>query len=162
VAIPPWLAGIEGEHVTQLIESDVHVIAVVAGPGSGKTTGIKRRVQRLIEGDEVPPERIFVGTFTRAIAGELRASLGEELRVSTLHSLALRLLRENPAALGGRNPRFLLQFEENAMLYDVGREMPEAGDHRSRRRLLDRTQSSRSERTALPDAQFAGRVDNWL
>jgi superfamily I DNA/RNA helicase len=162
VAVPPWLVGIEGEHLIQLIESDAPVIAVVAGPGSGKTTGIKRRVQRLVEGDGVDPERIFVGTFTRAITRDLQAALGERLRVSTIHSLALRLLRENPVAFAGRNPRFLLKFEENAMLYDVGQEMPEGGDQRARRRLLQRTQSSRAERTALPDARFAGLVDEWL
>jgi superfamily I DNA/RNA helicase len=156
------VVGIAGEQLIQLIESDAPVIAVVAGPGSGKTTGIKRRVQRLVEGDGLEPERIFVGTFTRAIAHDLQGALGEQLRVSTLHSLALRLLRENPAALGGRRLRFLLKFEEDTMLYDIGQEMPEAGDQADRRRLLQRTQSSRAAQTALPNARFAGLVDNWL
>ena len=40
--------------------SDAPVMRVVAGPGSGKTTGLRRRVQRLIEGAGVDPERIFV------------------------------------------------------------------------------------------------------
>lgn len=82
----------------------------------------------LVEGDGVDPRRIFVGTFTRAIARDLQAGLAEQLRVSTLHSRALRLLRENPAALGGRKLRFLLKFEEDAMLYDIGEQMPEAGE----------------------------------
>jgi superfamily I DNA/RNA helicase len=109
-------------------------------PGPGKTTDIKRRVQGLVEGDGVDPWRIFVGTFTRAIARDLQAALRERLRVSTLHSLALRLLRENPAALGARKLRFLLKFEEDAMLYDIGEQMPEAGDQLARRGLLARTQ----------------------
>lgn len=65
---PTWLDGIEGEHVRLLIESDSPVISAVAGPGSGKTTGIKRRVQRLVQGDNVALGQVFVGTFTRAIA----------------------------------------------------------------------------------------------
>ena len=132
MAVQPWYLGLEGERVQELIGSNAPVIAVIAGPGSGKTTGIKRRVQRLVDGDGVDPERIFVGTFTRAIARELQAALGQQLRVSTLHSLALRLLRENPAARGGRELRFLLRFEEDAMLYDIGEEMPEAGDQGDR------------------------------
>jgi DNA helicase-2/ATP-dependent DNA helicase PcrA len=159
---PPWLEGIEGEHVRQLIESDAAVISVIAGPGSGKTTGIKRRVQRLVQRDQVPVDRIFVGTFTRAIAGELRAALGEQVYVSTLHSLARRLLQDNPAARGNRRLRLLLQFEEDALLYDIVPELHEPGDLPARRKLLRRTQSSRSERTDLPDARFAGAVDRWL
>jgi hypothetical protein len=158
----PWLDGIEGEHVRALILSDAPVICVIAGPGSGKTTGIKRRVQRLVQGEAVTADRIFVGTFTRAIATELRAALGEEIPVSTLHSLARRLLRDNPAALGGRRLRFLLRYEEDCLLYDVARGVEEPYDQRQRRDLLNRTQSSRSERTALPNARFAGLVDRWL
>jgi hypothetical protein len=81
---PPWLEGIEGEHVRQLIESDSPIISVIAGPGSGKTTGIKRRVQRLVQGNHVAAEQIFVGTFTRAIAGELQAAVGEPNPVITV------------------------------------------------------------------------------
>jgi superfamily I DNA/RNA helicase len=104
-----------------------------------------------VEGDGVDPWRIFVGTFTRAIARDLQAALRERLRVSTLHSLALRLLRENPAALGARKLRFLLKFEEDAMLYDIGEQMPEAGDQLARRGLLARTQWSRAQERALLD-----------
>jgi DNA helicase-2/ATP-dependent DNA helicase PcrA len=158
----PWLGGISGQFLPPLIESDDPLICVIAGPGSGKTTGIKRRVQRLVQGKGVQADRIFVGTFTRAIAGELQAALGEEIRVSTLHALARRLLQENPAALGSRKLRFLLGFEEDAMLYDVGVALPGTGNQVERRRLLNRTQSAQSERTALPDAKFAGQVEEWL
>lgn len=82
--------------------------------------------------------------------------------MSTLHSFARRLLSENPAVLGNRRFRFLLQFEEDALLYDIASELEEPGDLPSRRRLLHRTQSSRSNRTDLPDARFAGAVDRWL
>ena len=73
---PPWLEGIEGEFLPPLILSDSPVIRVVAGPGSGKTTGLKRRVQRLIQGDEVSAAKIFIGTFTRAITKELAGEFG--------------------------------------------------------------------------------------
>ncbi len=45
---------------------------VLAGPGSGKTLVITRRVQHLIEQYHIPPAKILVITFTRAAAGEMR------------------------------------------------------------------------------------------
>ena len=115
----PWLEGIEGSAAQELIESQSKVIRVVAGPGSGKTTCLKRRIQRLVLKNRVNPETIFVGTFTRAIAGELRDALGTQVKVSTLHSLAYELLLKHPAACQGMRLRFLLKYEEDAMLYDV-------------------------------------------
>ena len=108
----PWIEGIEGSAAQDLIESNSRVIRVVAGPGSGKTTCLKRRIQRLVQKDKVSPTTIFVGTFTRAIAKELRESLGAQVRVSTLHSLAYELLRKYPAACQGMRLRFLLKYEE--------------------------------------------------
>ena len=78
----PWLEGIEGETAHELIESTAPVIRVVAGPGSGKTTCLKRRTQRHILGDRIDPEKIYVGTFTRAIASELNQELGSDVKVS--------------------------------------------------------------------------------
>ena len=45
---------------------------VLAGPGSGKTLVITKRVQYLIEQYHIPPEQILVITFTRAAAKEMR------------------------------------------------------------------------------------------
>lgn len=44
----PWLEGIVGDDARRLITSDAPLIRVVAGPGAGKTTCLKRRVQRLV------------------------------------------------------------------------------------------------------------------
>ena len=120
IAPAEWLIGIEGEEARELIESDAPVIRVIAGPGSGKTTCLKRRIQRLVQSDSVNPEQVFAGTFTRAIARELAEALGEKVRVSTLHSLAYEMLRKYPAARQGMELRFLLKYEEDTLLYDVG------------------------------------------
>jgi DNA helicase-2/ATP-dependent DNA helicase PcrA len=156
----PWLDGLEGEALPTFIKCSAKVIRVVAGPGSGKTTGLKRRIRRLVEGDAMDRSRIFVGTFTRAITTDLKKTLGAELAVMTLHSLAYQLLRVNTTALGGRRLRFLLEFEEEAMLYDIGLEV--GGDHWGRVKHLRRLQASWAERTQLSDARFAGAVDRWL
>lgn len=45
---------------------------VLAGPGSGKTFTITRRILHLIETGEVGADRILVITFTKAAAGEMK------------------------------------------------------------------------------------------
>ena len=94
----PWLEGIEGSGAHELIESSAQVIRVIADPGFGKTTCLKRRIQQLVHKDGIGPKTTFVGTFTRAIARELREALGTEVRVATLHSLAFELFRKYPVA----------------------------------------------------------------
>ena len=158
----PWLEGIEGSAAHELIESNDRVIRVVAGPGSGKTTCLKRRIQRLVQNDEVDPATMFVGTFTRAIARELREALGTEVQVSTLHSLAYELLRKYPVACQGMQLRFLLRYEEDALLYDVEEVAAAIGDIHKRREALRLLQASRSQRTEYGNAAFAGAIRQWL
>ena len=45
---------------------------VLAGPGSGKTLVITKRIQYLISHYQIPPQRILVITFTRAAANEMK------------------------------------------------------------------------------------------
>lgn len=165
MATAPWLEDVEGNEVPRLIESNAPLIRAIAGPGSGKTFGLRRRVWRLIEGDGVDAEKILVATFTRAIARSLNEDLGEAaegVTTATLHSVAFRLLRDNPAARAGFELRFLLEFESDVMLFDVGQEVPSAGRQVARRRLLRKIQSDWAERRDLERAEFWGNVERWL
>ena len=171
---PTWLEGILGDALPPLITGDARVIRVVAGPGSGKTLGLKRRVMRLIQDKGVRPEKIFVGTFTRAIAGELAAALeasatsdevSEEtvdVEVSTLHALALKLIRKHPTACPGRTLRFLLSFEKDTMLYDIGEALRQFPNQRDRKKELNRVCAAWAEGTNLGTARFLGEMDRWL
>src|SRR6266567_2506882 len=87
-------------------------VRLVAGPGTGKSSAIEQRVYWLLA-QGVAPARIFVISFTRASAKDLRERIkrycetrgqsgGGAVQVSTLHSLALRTLRR--AGLLGRYP----------------------------------------------------------
>jgi DNA helicase-2/ATP-dependent DNA helicase PcrA len=78
-------------------------IRLVAGPGTGKSYSIEERVCWLL-GQGIQPQSITVVSFTRASSVELRVRIhaycvnhnqqnGTNVRVSTLHSLALRLLK---------------------------------------------------------------------
>ncbi len=160
----PWLRGIEGESARDLITSDDSLIRVVSGPGSGKTTCLKRRTQRLIDGDNVEPGRIFVGTFTRAVTQELKEALGDDISVSTLHSLARSLLQNKLSASSRQGLHFLLEFEQDAMLYDVNANgsFSYIGDIRKLRKELLKIQSCRSKRSDYENAAYSGAIDRWL
>lgn len=78
-------------------------IRVVAGPGTGKSFAIEERVRWLLA-QGAPPGGICVVSFTRASALDLRRRVqayclqnaqptATAVRISTLHSLALRTLR---------------------------------------------------------------------
>lgn len=78
-------------------------IRLVAGPGTGKSFSIEERVRWLLA-EGAHPRSISVVSFTRASSMELRSRIhayctkhgqqeGTDVRVSTLHSLALRILR---------------------------------------------------------------------
>lgn len=78
---------------------------LLAGPGTGKTLCLTRRICFLINEKDVKPEQICALTFTRAAAHELRRRVESEVgkervpRISTLHSFALRQLLLNSARL---------------------------------------------------------------
>ena len=158
----PWLRGIEGSDAQKLIESSAPVIRVIAGPGSGKTVCLKRRIQRLIKKNKVNPETVFVGTFTRAIARELRDALNTQVSVSTIHSLAYELLRNYPEARQGMQLRFLLKYEEDSLLYDIENTVTDISGIYKLREALKQLQASRSQLTNYTDARFAGAVRHWM
>ncbi|MGN0416349.1 ATP-dependent helicase [Anaerostipes faecalis] len=83
----------------EAVEHNNGPMMVLAGPGSGKTTVITKRVQYLIEKYHIKPERILVVTFTRAAAGEMKERFqrvaGKFLPVSfgTFHSVFFTILK---------------------------------------------------------------------
>lgn len=84
---------------------DARILRLVAGPGTGKTRVMTRRVAYLIEAEEVDPSSILALTFSRAAARELRERVeallgehGEQPGVFTLHAFALRQLLKNRGA----------------------------------------------------------------
>jgi DNA helicase-2/ATP-dependent DNA helicase PcrA len=76
---------------------------LLAGPGTGKTLTMTRRILWLITQQHISPNEILALTFTRAAASELRHYINDSLettsselpRISTIHSFALRQLFRN-------------------------------------------------------------------
>ncbi len=97
---------------------------VLAGPGSGKTAVIIRRVRYLAEALQVPEEHILVITFTKAAAEEmeqryqrLTGCTGQsKVCFSTFHALFFKILRESA---GYTAASLLKESEKYAILRDV-------------------------------------------
>ena len=114
-------------------------IVVTAGAGTGKTRTLVARYLSLLE-EKIPLREIVAITFTKKAAREMRNRIREEVRVyllspslndedkkywrgiyenldsariSTIHSLATDILRQNPAELG-LDPKFELLDEGHA------------------------------------------------
>ena len=113
---------------------------VIAGPGTGKSFALKRRVARLLE-EGADPESILPVTFTNVAAEDLQREMlrigvpgCENIRGSTLHSLCMRILsRESVLQTVGRKPRPLNKFEIEPLLYDLSVRF---GDKRARNRRI--------------------------
>lgn len=95
-----WHDGLTDEQRTAAGHAGHHA-RMLAGPGTGKTYVLTRRIVFLVEEMGVDPEEIYALTFTRAAALELRQRVATALpdvpspRISTLHSFALRQLLRN-------------------------------------------------------------------
>jgi uncharacterized protein (TIGR00375 family) len=82
-------------------------LLIVAGPGTGKTRTLTRRLAHLVAEHGIPAERCLAITFTRRACAELQERLdalvpadARRMLVTTFHGLGLRLLREQHEAVG--------------------------------------------------------------
>ncbi len=90
-------------------------LIIQAGPGTGKTRTLTRRIASLLEEDFARPEEILAITFTRKAAREMQVRLTERigaekaarLRIRTFHSFGIELL-ERAGTFFGRSAGFRL------------------------------------------------------
>lgn len=139
----PWNDDLDkGTPAFNLASTDSQTVRAVAGPGSGKSFAIKRRVARLLE-EGLQPDQILAITFTRTAAQDLKreiSSLGiagaEEVHSRTLHSHALKILMQaDVLERTGRKPRMVIEHEIAPALRDIDR--PEFEGVKEKKKLLD-------------------------
>jgi DNA helicase-2/ATP-dependent DNA helicase PcrA len=90
-------------------------LLILAGPGSGKTRVITRRVAYLIQ-QGARPEQILAITFTNKAAGEMKQRVeailpNSRVWISTFHSFGARILRQHGEEFG---------LAKNFTIYDQG------------------------------------------
>jgi superfamily I DNA/RNA helicase len=101
---------------------------LLAGAGSGKTATLTERISWLIE-QGVPARKILAITFTNKAAKEIEERVTKRLnlpmetvppRITTIHSLALSMIRRNPEGFHlqkGVTP--LDEYNQKEMLKDI-------------------------------------------
>ncbi len=121
-----WNEGLTGTALN-IAATDDSPLRVMAGPGTGKSFAMKRRVARLLEAGQ-DPRRILAVTFTRNAAASLVQDLHalgvqncESVRVGTLHAFCFSLLnRQDVFDYLGRVPRPVVTFAKSGVLQFEG------------------------------------------
>jgi len=171
-----WDEGLEAESATyKLASSDSRIIRSVAGPGSGKSFAIKRRIIRLLE-TGTNPEKILAITFTRNAAADLRKEISminikgyEKVTARTVHSHALMILhRSEINTIISRTPRMVIEHEIKPALRDI--EFPPDTTFSDREDMLKTYESAwannQTDKPGIPrnetEEEFANRLIDWL
>jgi DNA helicase-2/ATP-dependent DNA helicase PcrA len=104
-------------------------VRLVAGPGTGKSHTIEKRVADLLT-NGATPGNVYVISFTRATCAELAARIqnfcstipcagaAAQVRISTMHSLALRILRRANLLSSYPSTPIILDDWEQTNVYD--------------------------------------------
>ena len=89
------------------VECEDKYIAVVAGPGSGKTRVLTERIRYLVAEKGVPEKKILALSFSSKAANEVRKRLKDQMgirasriEVKTFHSFGLQMIRQHADLLG--------------------------------------------------------------
>ena len=105
-------------------------VLIIAGPGTGKTFTLVKRAVYLITEKQIKPENIMIATFTEKAAKEIVTRITDELLkleinininelyIGTLHSICLRLIKENIEYTRlKKNYRLLDDFEQKYFIF---------------------------------------------
>jgi DNA helicase II / ATP-dependent DNA helicase PcrA len=134
-----WNDNLAGPHL-QIAAFPGSPLRVIAGPGTGKTFALMRRITRFLESG-LSANEILAVTFTRTAASDLVAKLAalgapgaQTVRACTLHSLAFSVLaKAEVLALTNRVARPLLSHELKMLVQDLADNF---GGRKATRRLI--------------------------
>ena len=112
---------------------------VIAGPGTGKTAVLTRRIAHLINERGIAPEQILAVTFTNKAAQEMSERLAGLLhdpillpgmQISTFHGLGYRLLREYAQSRGEERPFIIIDEKDQFLILNrhLGLDRRQAGE----------------------------------
>ncbi len=115
------------ENQKEAVLDDSKYLRIVAGAGSGKTRVLTMRIAHLIQEENVFPNKILAITFTNKAANEMKERIRQMLEeessqpwISTIHSLCVRILREDIQCMGWpRNFTVLDADDQKTILKEV-------------------------------------------
>ena len=157
----------------EILKSTASRISVIAAPGSGKTKRVLLpKSQQVLADQEIDPKSVLFLTFSRLSAKDLKDRVGSmerTPRVSTVHSMCLAfLLSENSHGMRKRVESIVLDFEKEALLWDIKLIFPEQ-DKRDLEKMLNEFSAGWAvqphDKVFEEDEQkrrFKAAVINWL
>ncbi|MXX52012.1 MAG: AAA family ATPase [Chloroflexi bacterium] len=162
----PLLDGLNPEQAAA-ITADLGPTLVLAGPGSGKTNVLTRRIAWLIQEHNLPHHRIMAVTFTNKAAGEMRSRveklLGSKLRglqIGTFHSTCARFLRRDAPILGYRDNWVIYDSDDSQRLIKaIVAELGYAPKENPARRINNRISAAKNEMILPANYQAMSRFD---
>lgn len=140
------------EDQKEAVLSDDKYLRIVAGAGSGKTRVLTMRIVHLVEDKAVWPSHILAITFTNKAANEMKDRIRNMMPdatsqawISTIHSLCVRILREDIMAMGWpRNFTVLDADDQKSILREAYKQLKVDAQTYSYGSLLDYISNNKS------------------
>nr|WP_298987781.1 DNA helicase PcrA [uncultured Micrococcus sp.] len=145
-------------------------LLIVAGAGSGKTRVLTHRIAHLLATGRARPHEILAITFTNKAAAEMRERVAgligptaQRMWISTFHSSAVRILRNEAASIGLKSTFTIYDAADSLRLVTTIAKLHELDPKRfAPKALLNRISSLKNELIEADD--YAGTVsetDPW-
>lgn len=150
----------------EAVTADDTAVAVIAGPGTGKTKTLIARIAYLVECCGAVPGQIAAVTFTNKAAREMRHRLAghfgaknrlvDAMRIGTFHSLCLQALAERNSAI---RPAIIDEYQAVDIMTEILRPLRLNISPREVLREISRIKNdaepvAQSDTTSIPDAVF--------
>lgn len=180
-----WSQELAGRSL-EIVASQERRICVQAGPGTGKSYCMTKRILRLLQEGHSAPKDILAITFTRTAAKDIERSIRQTLgdaglgvKSRTLHSLCLDIITSDGFLDSqGRHGRILhtsspssnLGFEAAPMLADLRHEDPSFGSARTQTQRIRAFEAAWARRQQDPlqhptdsaDQSYEPRLLAWM
>lgn len=145
---------------------------VLAGPGSGKTLTIAKRIEYLLKVYKVRPEEILVITFTKYAAAEMRrrfcqvmGGLSFPVTFGTFHGIYYGILKW---AYGLTSANLLAEGERKRLLWQVADQLGRegggglSGDEDSLRELAEEIANVKNNRLNITEYESKRYAGDWF
>ena len=148
----------------QAVQTTEGPLLIMAGAGSGKTRVLTHRIAYLVIEKAVNPWNILALTFTNKAAREMRERIdgllgngtGQQMWVSTFHSMCVRILRRDIDRIGfNKNFTILDSTDQLTVIKNVSKELNIDPKQYDPRMLLNAVSSAKNECTTYQEYRAA-------
>jgi len=164
--IDDLLTGLNKEQQEAVKHTD-GALLIMAGAGSGKTRVLTHRIAYLLKEKDVSPRNVLAITFTNKAAREMKDRVnrlvgqgGEQIWVSTFHSMCVRILRRDIDRIGySRNFTILDSGDQLTVIKQVLRNLDIDPKQFDPRAMLGQISNAKNE--LITHEEYSSKVGNF-